>query len=204
LCSVKTGLETERKHLGELILLLELKSNYTVDELADLYTNRSFNGFFFTFIDFVIRKLKEENHPKTASILSTAKRSFRHFLCNRDIPLGKVDNDLIRNYETWLRNTGLMENTVSCYTRSLRAVYNQAVKRGLTAQKNPFADIFTSVDRTVKRAVHEDVIIRLKKLDLSVFPELAIARDLFMFSFYMRGLSFIDMANLRKSDLKNG
>ena len=88
--------------------------------------------------------------------------------------------------------------------RSLRSVYSQAVKRGLTSQKNPFANIFTRTDKTVKRAVNEDVITRIKNLDLTEYKELALARDLFMFSFYMRGISFIDMANLRKSNVKNG
>jgi site-specific recombinase XerD len=202
--SVKTGLEDELKHLDELISLLELKSDYTVDELTDLYTNHSFNGYLFPFIDYILKQLKEEKRPKTASILETTKRSLENFLCDKDILLNKIDNDLMQDYETRLRNTGMTKNTISCYMRSLRSVYNQAVRRGLTVQKKPFADIFTGVDKTVKRAVDEDVIKHLKKLDLTACPELALARDLFMFSFYMRGLSFIDMANLRKSDMKNG
>jgi len=204
LLSVKTGLDTELKQLEELIRLLEMKSNYTVDELTDLYTSNSFNGYLFPFIDYVAKLLKEENRNKTATILSTTKRSFERFLYGQDILLDKMDNDLMRKYENYLRNTGMMKNTISCYMRSLRSVYNQAVKRGLTSQKNPFVNIFTRIDKTVKRAVNEDVVIRLKNLYLTGYKELALARDLFMFSFYMRGISFIDMANLRKNSVKNG
>ena len=39
-------------------------------------------------------------------------------------------------------------------------------------------------------------------MDLSDEPKLAKARDLFMFSFYTRGMSFVDMAYLKKSDLQ--
>jgi site-specific recombinase XerD len=67
-----------------------------------------------------------------------------------------------------------------------------------------FVGVYTGVDKTVKRAVSEDVIIRLKEPDLSGYPELETARDLFLFSFYMRGISFIDMANLTSGNLKNG
>ena len=88
--------------------------------------------------------------------------------------------------------------------RSLRSVYNQAVARGLATQRNPFAGIFTGIDKTEKRAVSEEVIAMIKKKDLSSYKELSLARDLFMFSFYMRGISFVDLANLRKSNLKNG
>ncbi|MDR2913255.1 MAG: site-specific integrase [Tannerella sp.] len=202
--SIKTGLDAELKQLDELVRLLEMKSDYTVDELADLYTSNSFNGYFFPFVDYTVKNLKDNNRQKTASILLTAKSSFERFFSGQDILLDKIDNDLMRKYESWLKNTGMMKNTVSCYMRALRSVYNQAVKQGLTTQKNPFNGIFTRIDKTVKRAMNEDVLVRFKNMDLSSHRELALARDLFMFSFYMRGISFIDMANLRKSNVKNG
>jgi site-specific recombinase XerD len=202
--SIKTGLEADLKQLAELIRILEMKSDYTVDELAELYTSNSFNGYFFPFVDYVVKNLKDSNRKKTASILLTSQKSFERFLCGQDIFIDRIDNDLMRKYENWLRDAGTMKNTVSCYMRALRSVYNQAVKQGLTAQRNPFANIFTRIDKTVKRAVNEDVIVRLKNMDLSSHKELSLSRDLFMFSFYMRGISFVDMANLRKNNLKNG
>ena len=202
--TVETGMEAEMKQITELINLLERKSDYSVEELLTLYTNNSFNGYFFTFIDYMIKHLKEENRQKTAAILLTAKTSFNRFHTGQDILLDKIDNDLMQKYETWLKTSGVMKNTISCYMRALRSAYNQAVKRGLTQQRNPFANIFTRIDKTTKRAVNEDVIIRLHNLDLKEYPELALARDLFMFSFYMRGISFVDMINLRKNNVKNG
>ena len=44
----------------------------------------------------------------------------------------------------------------------------------------------------------------LKAIDLSLMPSLDFARDMFLFSFYTRGMSFIDMAYLREKDLCNG
>jgi site-specific recombinase XerD len=201
--SIKIGLESELKQLTELIRLLETKGNYIVNELAELYASNSFNGYLFPFIDYVIKNLKAYNRKKTATILQTAKASFENFLCGQDIPLDKIDNDLMQKYENHLNHKGVMKNTISCYMRALRSVYNQAVKRGLTTQKNPFEGIFTHIDKTIKRAVSEETIVRLKNMDLSLHKELTLARDLFMFSFYMRGISFIDMANLRKSSVKN-
>ena len=62
----------------------------------------------------------------------------------------------------------------------------------------------TGVDKTIKRAIPIKEIKVLKELDLSLKPSLDFARDMFMFSFYTRGMSFIDMAYLKKSDLQNG
>ena len=202
--SVKNGIDTEQKQLVELLRLLEKKSDYTVEELSTLYTSNSFNGYFFTFVDYTVQCLKEENRNKTATILLTARTSFKRFRNGQDILLDKMDNDLMQKYETWLKTSGVMKNTVSCYMRALRSTYNEAVKRGLTQQRNPFTNIFTRIDKTIKRAVNEDVIKQFQNLNLKEHPELTLARDLFMFSFYMRGISFIDMANLRKSNIKNG
>jgi site-specific recombinase XerD len=201
---VKIGLESEIHTIRDLIRLLEMRDDYTVEELVDLYANNSFNGYLFPFIDYAVKDLTNNNRRKTASICTTAKKSFERFLCGQDILLDNIDNDLIRKYENHLKTSGVMKNTISCYMRALRSVYNRAVKRGLTMQKNPFANIFTRIDKTVKRAVNEETIIELKNLDLSAHNELALARDLFLFSFYMRGMSFVDMANLRKNNIKNG
>ena len=88
--------------------------------------------------------------------------------------------------------------------RGLRAIYNRAVERGLVVQRNPFKHVYTGIDKTVKRAVPAEVIRQIRDLDLTLNPVMDLARDIFMFSFYTRGMSFIDMAFLKKSDLKNG
>ena len=51
----------------------------------------------------------------------------------------------------------------------------------------------------------KDIIAKqIKELDLSLTPSLDFARDMFLFSFCTRGMSFVDMAYLKKKDLKNG
>ena len=88
--------------------------------------------------------------------------------------------------------------------RILRSVYNRAVERGFVRQVYPFRRVYTGIDRTVKRAVPVATIRALKVLDLSTKPHLAFARDMFLFSFYTRGMSFVDMAYLGKNDLRGG
>ena len=88
--------------------------------------------------------------------------------------------------------------------RNLRAIYNRAVDKGLTVQRFPFRHVYTGIDKTVKRAVSLNVIRKIRELDLSLHPSMDYARDVFMFSFYTRGMSFVDIAFLKKKDLKNG
>ena len=88
--------------------------------------------------------------------------------------------------------------------RILRAVYNRAVEKDLTTNLNPFKHVYTGIDKTIKRAIPLKAIKQIKSLDLSLQPSLDFARDMFLFSFYTRGMSFIDMAYLKKKDLSNG
>ena len=98
----------------------------------------------------------------------------------------------------------LSDSNISFYTRILRAVYNRAVEDDIIENRNPFKHVYTGVDKTLKRALPLSVIRKIKALDLSLNASLDYARDMFLMSFYLRGMSFIDMAFLKKSDLKNG
>lgn len=82
--------------------------------------------------------------------------------------------------------------------RILRAVYNRAVEKELTKQSYPFKHVYTGIDKTIKRAISLKAIKQIKNLDLSLQPSLDFARDMFLFSFYTRGMSFIDMAYLKR------
>lgn len=42
----------------------------------------------------------------------------------------------------------------------------------------------------------------MKNLDLSLQPNLEFARDMFLFSFYTRGMAFVDMAYLKRRTCK--
>ena len=115
-----------------------------------------------------------------------------------------MDSELMMGYETYLKAQGASMNTVSFYMRILRATYNRAVDKGVIRQRFPFKRVYTGVEKTVKRAVSFKVIKQVKDMDLSHSPSMDFARDMFMFSFYTRGMSFVDMAFLKKTDLSNG
>lgn len=103
----------------------------------------------------------------------------------------------MESYELWLRNRGLTPNTTSFYMRILRAVYNRAVENDMTENQSPFRHVYTGIEKTVKRALPLRTVRKIKELDLSQSPLLDFARNMFMMSFYLRGMSFIDMAFLK-------
>lgn len=162
------------------------------------------NRYFISFARNLIKQLEEIGKRRTAETYTTTVNSFERFRQGIDILWNAMDADLLTAYEAYLRAMDICPNSTSFYMRNLRAIYNRAVEKGLTMQRHPFKHVYTGIDKTIKRAVPLSVIRRIRKLDLSLSPTMDYARDLFLFSFYTRGMSFIDMAFLKKKDLQNG
>ena len=109
-------------------------------------------------------------------------------------------------YERWLRARGVTTNTVTFHLRNLRAVYNRSVKKRLIPASfpNPFTHLTVRQTVTRKRALSRETIKRICTADLSALhPKYSLARDIFMFSFFTRGMSFVDMAYLKRSDVSD-
>ena len=152
----------------------------------------------------IIAQLKQVGRQRTSETYSSTLRSFMQFRKGKDVLLKDVDSNLLMLYEAYLRNRGLTKNSTSFYMRILRAVYNRAVENDLIVNKNPFKYVYTGIDKTAKRAIPLKAIKKIKYLNLSLHPSLDFARDMFMFSFYTRGMSFVDIAYLKKKDLSDG
>ncbi len=158
----------------------------------------------FTFMESVITNLKTLGKIRTSETYATSLSSFRRFRRGKDMALEAVDSDTMTAYEAWLKDSGLSPNTSSFYMRNLRAVYNRAVEKGLITHRYPFKHVYTGVEKTIKRAVPLKTIRQIREMDLSDNPAADYARDMFLFSFYTRGMSFVDMAYLRKKNLQGG
>lgn len=203
---LRRRIEEDTSRLQSIISRFErYGKSYTSDNIVEAYLSKGENGSFLLFTQELIRQLRLVGRGRTAETYTTTLNSFTRFCIRKgDITLDDVDTNLMIEYESYLKSTGLSQNTTSFYMRNLRAVYNRAVDRDLTIQRNPFKYVYTGIDKTVKRAVSVKTIREIRDLDLRLSPSLDYARDMFMFSFYTRGMSFIDMAYLKKKDLKDG
>ena len=177
---------------------------YNTDKVVELFNATDGDGCFISFACDIISRMTQIGKSPTAAKYTTAINSFKRFRDECDVPIDNMDSSLMLEYEQWLKETGVCKNTISFYMRNLRAIYNRAVEKEITVQRFPFRHVYTGIDKTVKRALSAKTIKEIKNLDLSLFPQLDYARDLFMFSFYTRGMSFIDMAFLKKKDLQGG
>ncbi len=184
---------------------------FSADDIIDKFHQYSHRYTIYNFMKYQIVKLKQNGKIRTSETYNATLNSFSRFLHSsiqphrligsNDISLDFITADLIESYQAYLLDHGVSFNTISFYMRILRAVYNRAVEENIIEQRHPFRHVYTGVEKTIKRAIPLNMIKRIKTLDLSQNQELDYARDMFMMSFYTRGMSFIDMAYLKKSDL---
>ena len=155
-----------------------------------------------SFVNQLRTQFLQQNKLRLAETYQSALNSFSLYINKVEILMEDIDCKMIEGYESYLKQKKLTLNTISFYMRILRAIYNRAVKSGVIADKKPFDRVFTTMTKTTKRAIPIQTIQKIAQAHVKNKNE-ALARDLFLFSFYTRGMSFVDIAYLKKTDLNN-
>ncbi len=180
------------------------KAYYSVDDIVSEYNRQPECPTLFNFIRSMITKKTAAKRDGTAKTYRDSLASFSSFRNGKDITFDDLNEDIINQYEAWMKNKGLKRNSSSCYLRTFKTLYLKAVDMGLTDDRDIFRHVFTGFATTTKRAISIDAIKAIRKLNLKDGSSLAFARDMFMLSLYLQGMSFVDIAYLKKSDIRNG
>lgn len=156
----------------------------------------------------VIEKLMVEKKRPAVHTYNATLNSFTEFSGiqgTEEMPVTEVfTSGKLKEYEIWLRNRNASWNTVSTYMRVLKAVYNRLVEdEYLNYNAKLFEDVYTKVEAQTKRSLTEGQMNILLRTDFEKLPkDIQNALAYFLLMFLFRGMPFIDLAYLRKQDLK--
>lgn len=203
---IRSNIMYELKRLKAIAEKLDCSGkDYSLEEIIQKYISGTDTGCsVFDFIRAQVAHKKQLGKIRSSETYQTTLNSFMRFREGIDLTFDMIDSELMEHYEAELRRHGLLRNTSSFYMRVLRTNYRLAVEKGLTPDRHPFKHVYCGMDKTVKRSISFAEIKKIKELDLSRKRVMDFARDMFIFSFCTRGMSFIDMAYLKKNDLKHG
>lgn len=160
---------------------------------------------FTDFMNKTIKELKDEKRYGTAHIYQSTLNAFTEFCGCKVIYFNQLNRATLKQFETHLRDKQLSWNTVSTYMRTLRGAYNKAVDQHLAIEDSRlFKNVYTGVKNDTKRALEvEDTNKLLNGIPLKELPEdLIMCRVWANLMFQLRGMPFVDLAYLHKSDLK--
>ena len=151
-----------------------------------------------------IAHLREVGRYSTAKSYLDALRSFKCFCGMEEIPYAYIDKERLLLYQAWLSKRGCMRNTVSTYMRRIRHIYNLAVEVGEAAYiPHLFKNVFTGVESKRKKALPSESL-RLLMTSPVTDPQQKRTQSAFCLMFLFCGMAFVDLAHLRKEDIKEG
>ena len=177
--------------------------SYSTEDIIRRYKSSDINVSILEFMEDQIRILINSNRLGTAQNYIKTRKNFAEFLGGINLTFAAFTEELISDYNVFLIKRGMIRNSISFYMRTMRAIYNKAVRQKLVEQSFPFTAVYTGIDATRKRAVPESIISQLYKLDLQEHTQMALARDIFIFSYLTRGMAFVDLAYLKKENIQN-
>ena len=162
----------------------------------------------------VIGMLKREGKFPAMHVYACTLRSYEKFCAEERYPKNTTASlsmqeiftpERLKEYEDWLAGQQSSPNTISTYMRTLQAVYNRWMSPGIEGY-NPvlFKDVYTKVESRTKRALTAEQMEQLRNTDFSVLTlRQQQVLTYFLLMFMLRGMPFIDLAHLGKSDLRN-
>ena len=158
-------------------------------------------SFFKTTIDILIKSGKSGN----ANAYKNTFGVFSKFRKGKDLLFTELNYREIKKFENFLLERGLSTNGISFHMRTLRALFNRAIKEDITSKDiYPFDKYSIKKEKTKHRALSIEEMSSIKNFNTKGVYMLQLAKDYFMFSFYMRGISFIDIAYLKVNNIHKG
>lgn len=197
--------ETISAHLHEAVRQLEETGNeYTVGDIFALYTTLIGGVKFYAYMKERIRLLYDTGHIGSARSYESTLSSMKKHFGEKDFSFESLTHDKILGYCEALETSGVCKNTVGFYLHNIKAVYKRGCREFMLTLPSPFDGIVIRSEKTVKRSLPAEKLKDVAALPLDEGTQECLARDVFMFSVFTRGMSFVDIAMLKKKDISGG
>lgn len=115
----------------------------------------------------------------------------------------EIDYNYLRRYDSYMESNKNTGNTRAIQMRTLRAIFNKAIKEGIVEEKYyPFGmrgfSVYKLREKTRKKYLSTEQMIKIIDTHFDNL-RLETIRRTFLNMFYLQGMAFVDAANLRSS-----
>ncbi|MCG3165036.1 MAG: Tyrosine recombinase XerC [Bacteroidia bacterium] len=183
--------------------------NYSAEQVkTKLRKGFSQNISVLKYFEEVITRLENAERLGYADVFKSTRNNLKKFIGEKDITFSDVTDSFIRKFEEDLYSREVVPNSVFVYLRTFKTLLNYAKKDEIILENfNPFKDFSFAKFRRIKtrkRAIEKDMIGKIEKLEFEPNSKLFHSKNYFLFSFYNRGINFVDMAHLKWQNIENG
>lgn len=152
-----------------------------------------------------IEKLRKAGHIGNSIVYSCAINKLKEFAGKEKLSFEEVTYSYIEKLNTALLSEGMKVNGVANYLRTIRAVFNKAIKEGIiSADCYPFSKYQIKHEKTINRTLTLTEIRSIINLDLAPGTTIWHHRNLFLLSYYLMGINFSDLLTLTKDSIVDG
>jgi integrase/recombinase XerD len=160
---------------------------------------------FCTFTQEIIEDLKKANRIGTARSYKGTMSVLKEFNKGKDLSFSDITYSFLIKFETAHLQKGNTYNGLAVYMRTIRAIYNKAIKTGVVEKEwYPFEAYKIKTEPTEKRALEWSLLKKIIELNIDKEHACFNARNYFVASYMMYGMNFTDMAFLKKEDVIRG
>ncbi len=182
------------------------KINFSLLEFENKFIGKTKDDVFvFDFFDEIIEDEIRSGKTGNARVYKDTKNSLLKFVNTKNLRFHEISVTFLEKYEVYLRENNNNDGGIAVKMRQLRALYNDALNRGIVKEEYyPFKKYKISKlkGKTAKRALTIDEVKKLLKINIIEYPHLQNSFNYFIFSYYCRGMNFIDLMKLKWSNIQ--
>ena len=152
-----------------------------------------------------IADLNKAGRTGNARAYKDVYNSFFKFQKSKNLVFREITPTLLDKYETYLRGNKNTDGGIGVKMRELRALFNDAIKKGVVDEKYyPFKVYKVSKlkGKGIKKALTRDEMKLMESFDTSNHPHLIDTKNYMIFCYYMGGMNFVDMMKLRWDNIQ--
>lgn len=149
----------------------------------------------FQFIDEEIESLNTAQKQGSATVYKALRNKLLTLSRNEDFGFAQLNYKFLKKLEEKHYELGLKPGGLAVYMRTLKAIYNKAVKLGHAKKEDyPFGDYKIKQGKPVRKALSQADFDAFVSHEFEVGSVSDRVKKLFMASFYLRGANWMDMA----------
>ena len=184
------------------------KIDWTLNQFENAFLYKSKQGKFLDFVCLRITEMKETGHIGNAKVWERVVYNLRLFDKRLSVRyFQEIDLKYVNGYNQFMEKRGWCGNTRKHELKTLRAMLNKAISlKECSPTTYPFGKggfcISALEEETRKRYLSQEYLDKLMNTVFANKPR-EVARRLFLFSYFCYGMSFIDMAYLKRDNIKS-
>lgn len=192
--------------IQEKALLFEnLDRTFSIDDITDGLSN---NQSRITFIDFfkeaIQQQLKMGKVGNSVAYSCSLSKLQKH-IGNKPLKFENINGKFLDSYTIAMIEEGIRINTISNYIRTLRTIFNKAIKAGVVERKYyPFTEYKIKNEKTISRSLTLGELRSLIAVEIDTSTNMWHYQNLFVLSFCFIGINFSDLLTLKLENVEDG